>query len=154
MHAVFPHTAFTKTRSSGAQAKVSIESGSQAHTRHAAPAQEAVSSRGCAIASRQFSVQITSGCLAFPTQPENRSVISKISCVRGRGGALFSQLRNYSRTSTRSFGDGGITKNALTPESPSANSIAGSYTASGRTAATRASACKLWSGHIPGDRGR
>ena len=48
VHAVFPHTAFTKTRSYGTQSKVLIESGLPAQTHRTACAQEVVSSPCCA----------------------------------------------------------------------------------------------------------
>src|ERR1035438_5396392 len=50
VHAVFPHTAFTKTHASGMLSKVLVEQGSPAHTRRTAWFQEVVANYCYAIA--------------------------------------------------------------------------------------------------------
>jgi len=50
VHAVFPHTAFTKTHASGMQSKVSTEQGLPAHTHRRAWSPAVVSNRHYAIA--------------------------------------------------------------------------------------------------------
>ena len=69
-------------------------------------------------------------------------------------------MDTYSQTSTCSSGDGALLQTRSRPKALQPTQWLDrtphveSYTACGGIAATRTSACGLWSGHVPGNRGR